>query len=154
MNNQAKFEGEAMSLLRHLKSKKEAIQLRHEAELAAIDKEIEAVSITVRLLREIPDSAESAPEEARQTQIPNDLFGKSAREACIEIAKKNNGVVFVGDAKKALIAARILKDTKNTWSIIYTTLQRSKEFEKTGVSGGFRLISSAESSKEQPSLLQ
>lgn len=150
MNNQAKFEGEAMSLLRHLKSKKEAIQARHAAELAEIDKEIEAVSITVRLLREVPQSGDS--EEPRQAEIPNDLFGKSAREACIEIAKRNNGVVFVGEAKKALIAARILKDTKNTWSIIYTTLQRSKEFEKTGVSGGFRLILS--DTQQQPNLLQ
>lgn len=152
MNNQAKFESEAMSLLRHLKSKKEAIQLRHAAELAEIDKEIEAVSITVRLLGEVQES-NSQPEETRQAQIPNDLFGKSTREACIEIAKKNGGVVFVGEARKALIAARILKDSKNTWSIIYTTLQRSKEFEKNGVSGGFRLITPPRA-EEQQNLLQ
>ncbi len=152
MSNQAKFESETISLLRYLKSKKEAIQLRHASELGEIDKEIEAVSITLRLLREVPQ-AENPREETKPAVIPNDLFGKSAREACIEIAKQNGGVVFVGDAKKALIANKILKDSKNTWAIIYTTLQRSKEFEKTGVAGGFRLASFGQSAS-QASLLQ
>jgi hypothetical protein len=61
--------------------------------------------------------------------------------------------VYVSDAKKALIAARILKDSKNTWAIIYTTLQRSKEFEKTGKAGGFKLVT-AEGSGAQASFLQ
>jgi len=152
MSNQAKFESEAMSLLRHLKSKKEAIHLRHASELEEIDKEIDAVSITIRLLRGVPESKDSA-EEVKPSVIPNDLFGKSTREACIEIAKKNNGIVYVAEAKKALIDARILKDSKNTWAIVYTTLHRSKEFEKTGVAGGFRLVSSAASNQQQ-NLLQ
>jgi hypothetical protein len=150
MSNQATFEVATLDLLKHLKSKKEAMQVRHASELAEIDKEIEAVSITMRLLRETVDSSERT-EESKPAVIPNDLNGKSTRQACIEIAKRNNGVVFVGEAKKALVASRILKESKNTWAIIYTTLRRSKEFEKTSVSGGFRLISPP---KEQRSLLQ
>lgn len=153
MSNQAKFESEAMSLLRHLKSKKESIQIRHASELEEIDREIEAVSITMRLLRETPESKDSA-EEVKPSVIPNDLFGKSTREACIEIAKRNNGIVYVGEAKKALVAARILKNSKNTWAIVYTTLRRSKEFEKTGIAGGFRLASPTSSIGEQAQLLQ
>ncbi len=148
MSNQAQFENEAIALLRRLKDKKESIQARHAEELAEIDKEIEAVSITVRLFREAPGSS-NAYEEPRQAKIPNGLVGKSAREACIEIAKRNGGVVFVAEAKKALVGAGILKESKNTWAIIYTTLQRSKEFEKAGVSGGFRLITSPESGAQQ-----
>jgi hypothetical protein len=154
MSNQARFESEAMSLLRHLKGKKESLQLRHASELAEIDKEIDAVSITVRLLREAPESNGAMEDVKLPSVIPNDLSGKSTREACIEIAKNNNGMVFVGEAKKALIASRILKESKNTWAIIYTTLKRSKEFEKTSVSGGFRLVSSTDLSEKQPSLLQ
>lgn len=140
-----------MSLLRHLKSKKEAMELRHASELMEIDKEIEAVSITVRLLREAP-AGEGPVEGNSQMVIPNNLIGKSAREACIEIAKANHGLVYVVEAKKALIAAGILKESKNTWAIVYTTLQRSKEFEKTGVSGGFRLL--PKQADPQTSLLQ
>lgn len=153
MSNQAKFESEAMSLLSQLKAKKESLQLRHATELAEIDKEIEAVSITVRLLREVPESTDTRIEVKVPSVIPNDLFGMSTREACVEIAKRNHGMVFIAEAKKALIASRILKESKNTWSIIYTTLKRSKEFEKTPVSGGFRLIA-AQDLHEQQKLLQ
>ncbi|MGA3159984.1 MAG: hypothetical protein ABSC77_02125 [Terracidiphilus sp.] len=153
MSNQAKFESEAMSLLRHLKSEKEAIQLRHTSELEEIDREIDAVSITLRLLREVPESKDQI-EEIKPSVIPNDLFGKSTREACIEIAKKNNGIVYVSEAKKALIAARILKDSKNTWAIVYTTLHRSKEFEKTGIAGGFRLLTYPTKEAAQASFLK
>ncbi len=148
MSNQAKFESEAMSLLRHLKAKKEMMETRHALELAEIDKEIDAVSITVRLLRETEDSAAKPAITYPQPTIPNDLSGKSTRQACIAIAKQNNGIVRVADAKKALVSARILKETKNTWAIVYTTLHRSKEFEKAPGAGEFRLI------EEQKALLQ
>lgn len=153
MNNQSGFQGATMELLKHLKSKKEAMQARHAYELGEIDKEIEAVSITVRLLRESADGSEPI-RETPPTVIPSDLSGKSAREACIEIAKRNKGIVHVAEAKKALVDAGILKDGKNTWAIVYTTLQRSKEFEKVVGAGRFRLIPLKDSAKEQQSLLQ
>jgi hypothetical protein len=153
MRNKAHFQEMTFQLLKQLKSKKEALEARHAIELADIDKEIEAVSITLRLLAEVPETDVPREEIKGPSVIPNDLFGKSTREACIEIARRNNGVVFVGEAKKALIASRILKDSKNTWAIIYTTLRRSKEFEKTDVSGAFRLISPA-SQSQQGDLLQ
>jgi hypothetical protein len=133
------FESETMELLRRLKLKKESAEKRYAAELEAIDKEIAAVSITLRLLRESPLDGRPAS-AVEETVIPKSLFGKSAREACIEIAKRNNGIVRVGDAKKALLAANILKESKNTWAIIYTTLKRSKEFEKGERTGEFRLV--------------
>ncbi len=139
MGSEARFEGITLDLLKHLKSKKEALEVRHKEELAGLDKEIEAVSITLRLLHERTDAA-PMEDEVRPTVIPNTLIGKSAREACIEIAKINGGRIRVAEAKDALVAARILKPSKNTWAIVYTTLQRSKEFEKTAGSGMFRLI--------------
>ena len=152
MNNQANFEGATLELLRYLKDKKESIQARHNAELAEIDKQIESVSITVNLLRE---TKEQPMFESVQTIIPIDLHGKSTRQACIEIAKKNGGVVRIADAKDALISAGILKKTKNTWAIIYTTLHRSKEFEKVDGPGTFRLLPVAGSSENaQTRLLQ
>jgi len=152
MGNQLNFQSATMELLKRLKSKKEVMQARHARELEEIDSEIEAVSITVRLLRETPEGTEPA-EQPEPAVIPNNLSGKSAREACIEIAKKNKGIVHVIDAKKALIAAGVLKESKNTWAIIYTTLQRSKEFEKAAGTGRFRLIE-PESQNPQASLLQ
>ena len=108
--------------------------------MAEIEKEIEAVSITARLLRET-DEAVPQIELYKRMVIPSNLDGLSAREACIEIAKSNGGIVRIAEAKSALIAAKILKPSKNTWAIVYTTLQRSKEFEKSSTGSGiFRLI--------------
>lgn len=153
MSNESRLESATLDLFRHLKSKKEALQARHAAELAEIDNQIEAVNITLRLLRE-QQNAESI-EELKPAAIPNNLLGKTAREACIEIAKNNGGLVRVADAKDALVAARILKPSKNTWAIVYTTLQRSKEFEKAAGSGVFRLIESVPlKDRQQANLLQ
>lgn len=152
MSNESRLEGATLDLFRHLKSKKEALQTRHAAEMAEIDREIEAVNITLRLLREQQTLA--SIEEIRPATIPNNLLGKTAREACIEIARNNGGIVRVADAKDALVAARILKPSKNTWAIVYTTLKRSEEFEKAGPSGVFRLVNPLAPSDAQASLLQ
>jgi hypothetical protein len=150
MSNVSTFENVTIALWRHLKAKKEAMQERHARELAEVEKEIEAVHTTLRLLKESTNPEVEQIEPTPQ-QIPNDLVGKSAREACIEIAKRNGGLVRVSDAKKALVAAGILKESKNTWSAVYTTLHRSKEFEK--VTGSeFRLTTDGISLQE--SLLQ
>jgi hypothetical protein len=137
MVNQSTFESATLALLAHLKEKKQAIQARHAQELAEIDREIDAVSTTARLLRE----AKKAAPIIEATAIPPNLHGKSTREACIEIAKLNNGMVRVGEARDAIVAAGILSsESKNTWGIVYTTMSRADEFEKAGT-GAFRLIS-------------
>lgn len=151
MSSESRLESATLDLFRHLKTKKEALQARHAAELAEIDSQIEAVNITLRLLRE--QQTANSIEELKPATIPNNLLGKTAREACIEIARNNGGLVRVADAKEALVAARILKPSKNTWAIVYTTLKRSEEFEKAGPSGVFRLVKSSPSDA-QANLLQ
>ena len=154
MINQAHFQEISFGLLRHLKSKKEALQVRHATELAEIDKELDAVSITLRLIQESTKADKSPTPETKPATIPGDLYGKSTREACIEIAKRNNGIVRVADAKQALVSAQILKDSKNTWAIIYTTLYRSKEFEKGKGPGEFRLINPSGDTDPQGTFLR
>jgi hypothetical protein len=87
-----------------------------------------------------------------KTIIPRDLHGKSAREACIEIAKLNSGIVRVSDARDALIAAGILSKKKNAWGIVYTTMNRADEFEKGPTPGSFRFA--PEGKPREQSLLQ
>ena len=127
-------------LFASLKNKKEALQKEYASRMAEVDKEIDAVSTTLRLLRlgaleaKVPDVI-SVLDPVMIAQ----LEGKSAREALIDLAKANDGIVRIVDAKRTLIAAGILKDTKNIWGAIHTTLTRSKEFEKVpGQAGTFR----------------
>jgi hypothetical protein len=154
MTNLASLQTASLDLLKYLKTKKELILARHTVELTDIDKEIEAVSITVRLLREA-EGVNGAPAEALgRAVIPEELSGMSIRAACIAIAQRNNGVVRISDAKKALVSAQILREGKNTWGVIYTTLHRSKEFEKTHGAGEFKLLTFATEQGTQRSLLQ
>jgi hypothetical protein len=138
MESKAKFEAEVLELLSQLDAKKQALQARHAHELEEINKEIDAVAITARLLRQPPTSA--SPTLTIQVKSAGDLRGKSARVACIEIANANRGIVKVAAAKEALIAAGILKNNKNAWGALYTTLTRSKDFEKGPTPGTFKLV--------------
>jgi len=142
MKDQALFQSATMDLLSKLEAKKAGLQSEFQKRLSAVDKEIEAVSTTLRLLREpshleisVADSlvlADSVPMSA--------LKNKSAREALVEIARRNGGLVRITEAKPLLLGAGILRRTKNSWGMIYTTLVRSKEFEKHPTeSGTFRL---------------
>lgn len=133
------FETEVLRVLSALKAKKEQIEAQYKTDLAAIDNEIGAVMTTARLLRQSPLEPLSS---ARVTVIPT-IAGKTIQEGCMEIARNNNGVVLVKEAKDALIKAGILRKTKNSWGIVNTTLSRSKNFSKhESVHGAYRLIAS------------
>lgn len=139
MGHDARFEAEVLTLLGQLKAKKEAVEERFKAEIAAIDLEIEAVSTTARLLRQSGSTA--VPLVISRTSIIPDLGGRTIKQGCIEIARKNNGVVRVKEAKDALITAGVLRQTKNSWGVVNTTLMRSKEFEKHPTElGSYRLL--------------
>ena len=150
MSNDEKFEGAAHELLRYLKEKKQALQIRHTQELTEVDRQIEAVSTTVGLLRE---AEHKVPVAEKGLIIPSVLKGKSARAACVEIAKLNNGIVRVSDARDALLAVGILKKRKNAWGVVYTTLNRSDDFEKGPDPGSFRLVGQAQP-RQEPGLVQ
>jgi hypothetical protein len=144
MDNSAKFEAEVLDLLSQLKDKKQKIQARFEAELAAVDRDIESVSTTARLLRQRggDHSPSYTPSLGYILGVsPRDLAGKSVREACIEIAKANGGLVRVKDAKDLLLAAGVVKKGKYMWGVVNTTLIRAKEFEKHPTEhGAYRLM--------------
>lgn len=67
-------------------------------------------------------------------------MGKSIRAALVVVAKYNDGIVRITEAKPLLVGAGIVKG-KHAWGAIYTTLSRSPEFEKVAEEKGtFRLV--------------
>jgi hypothetical protein len=139
--NTSDFQQHASILLGKLKEKKEAIEREYGLRITEVDKEIEAVSITLRLLREPSPSSKSPESVIVKGQVPaSELIGKSARQALILIAQYNAGNVRIIDAKPLLVGAGILQPTKNIWGAIHTTLSRSPEFERVPEEKGtFRL---------------
>lgn len=142
MDSGRTFQGEALALLGRLKAKKEGIEDECKRRLEEVDAEIRAVSTTLRLLGESISVNHATSLDRKAAEIPvSELAGKSARVALIEIAKQNGGQVRIVEAKALLIAAGILRPSKNIWGAIYTTLKRSAEFEKVaGEAGTFKLL--------------
>ena len=126
VNQSGYLEREARSLLEKL-----------EAQQRKTQQEIEAVILTLQLCTKQKqiDVLSVAP----PMLIRKDLFGTSCREALIKLAKENGGIVKISEVKPILLAAGVLKKTKNTWGAIYTTLSRNGQFEKTDGGGEFRL---------------
>ncbi len=152
MENNTQFESEVLALLHRLNARKEQIQAQYSKELAEIDRRIEAVQITAQELRQ-SGAAETKPGFlAAGFVVPTNLRGKNVREACIEIAKQNHGLLKISPAAKALIDFGVIRKKKHAWGATYTTCVRSKEFEKDSAPGTFRLVSSREPASLQQML--
>jgi hypothetical protein len=143
MTSNADFQQQVIALLTKLKAKKEALQKEYESKLLEVDREIESVSTTVRLLREPPSVLEVRVSDSSSISdgaLMNQLMGKTAREALVVIAQSNLGIVRILDAKRLLLGAGVIKKKKFAWGAIYTALTRSELFEKLPDSPGtFRL---------------
>ncbi|HLK19894.1 MAG TPA: hypothetical protein VKT81_13110 [Bryobacteraceae bacterium] len=144
MGTHTDFQQQVLGLLAKLKAKKEALQKEYEGKVAEVDREIESVSTTARLLREPPSVLEVRVSESLAVSdgsLMNQLMGKTARQALVLIAEANQGIVRITDAKRLLIGAGVIKKPKHAWGATYTNLMRSPEFEKvSGQAGTFRLV--------------
>ena len=151
MEHNAQFEGEVLTLLRRLSAKKEQLQAQYTKELAELDKQIEAVQMTARLMRETSEGIGQLP--LSNVVIPPNLRGKSVREACVEIARHNHGQIKISDATPVLLNSGVIRWKKHAWGATYTACARSKDFEKDpNTRGAFRLVGSEVST--QSNLLQ
>ena len=94
--------------------------------LQALDQEIEHVSATLRSLQG----------DSRKVEVPANDFpvGKLRKltqvQALIVIAKHNNGIVRAQEAKRLLIKAGVMRETKNSTNIIHAVILRSEKFER------------------------
>jgi hypothetical protein len=129
----ADMKGTLRDVVAKLKARREGLKKA----LEQTETEIRAVETTMNLL------TQNGSKPSHLTEIfaekPYDFKGKTQKESLIEIAKRNDGIVRVSEGKRILSAAGKLKKGRNSWGSIYTTLNRSKEFEKAGP-GEFRLI--------------
>ena len=129
----SKIESEGMALLHDLDSKKQQIEAEYSRKLEILNKQIEAVNTTVRLLKQRADS----PESELSIEVPN-VSGMKQVEAVAAIAQRNNGHVKVKDAVRILKAADILK-AKKAWGALHSVIQRSGRFKKVAP-GKFELV--------------
>ena len=138
------------SLIRQLTEKKQAL-LRG---IEQIDGALEGIRTAARLLEggalgklDLIAASQSLPAlpALTTTNMPNnealrrELKGKTQLAALMHLAKKNGGLLKIVDGKEALIAAGLMKRTKNSYNITFNTATRSGRFTKESP-GVVRLI--------------
>lgn len=74
----------------------------------------------------------------RSGNPPLSLRGLSQKQAVIAIAKANGGVVKAQDAKRLMIEAGIMKNTKNSTRMVHNAIINSERFDRIAP-GEFRL---------------
>jgi hypothetical protein len=99
------------------------------APLLEIEKEIEHVSAVITSLQK-----RSQPVGFTATlsvDFPlSKIRGKTQVEALVAIAKHYDGIVRAQEAKKLLIRASVMRETKNSTNIIHAVIVRSEKFER------------------------
>ena len=135
MTEPANITSQLFEILHRLKKRKEALQV----EIEQVDKDIESVNHTMRLVRTKLDRA--ALSDLTETVQPSysDLQGKTQSEALIGIARNNGGRLKISDAKEILIRVGLIKKPKHAWTIVYNAVNRDSRFTKTG-KGEYRLV--------------
>jgi hypothetical protein len=94
--------------------------------LQELDQEIEHITATMRSLQKPVKKLESAADD-----FPIGQLRKLTQvQALVVIAKHNNGIVRAQEAKRLLIRAGVMRETKNSTNIIHAVIIRSEKFER------------------------
>jgi hypothetical protein len=95
--------------------------------LQDLDQEIEHVDATLRSIQ-IKVPTVSIP---KQDLFPiGKLRNLTQVQALVVIAKHHNGIVRAQEAKRLLIQAGVMRETKNSTNIIHAVILRSEKFER------------------------
>jgi hypothetical protein len=92
--------------------------------LQELDQEIEHVTATLRSIQRMTI-------EPVKDDFPIGKLRKLTQvQALVVIAKHNKGIVRAQEAKRLLIRAGVMRQTKNSTNIIHAVIIRSEKFEK------------------------
>jgi len=111
-------------------------------EIGCLEKTLEHLNSTIEMLEKdtVEDSMAAA---AVAVPVPAEFpIGKLRRltqaQAVVTIAKYGGGVVKAQDAKRLMIRAGVMRDTKNSTNITHNVILRSGKFERIAP-GEYRL---------------
>jgi hypothetical protein len=97
--------------------------------LQELDQEIEHVTATLRSIQKPRELAK--PSLAVPADFPLGKLRKLTQvQALVVIAKHNDGIIRAQEAKRLLIKAGVMRETKNSTNIIHAVIVRSEKFER------------------------
>jgi hypothetical protein len=97
--------------------------------LQELDQEIEHVSATILSLQRKMQPASFTASVTGDFPIAK-LRGKTQVQALVVIAKHYDGIVRAQEAKRLLIRAGVMRQTKNSTNVIHAVIIRSEKFER------------------------
>lgn len=114
-----------------------------------IEKELEHITATLAVvLRDI----KTAPNEETTDFPVAKLRGLTHRQSVVAIARHNGGRLTAQEAKKILIRAGIMANTKNTTNMVHNAIIQSEKFDRVG-RGEFRLRESKPKTSDEDQAL-
>ena len=120
-------------VIQHLMEHKRELIARREIllrPLQDIEKDIEHVTATITSLQRKAGPAVGF-NVSISTEFPiATLRGKTQVQALVAIAHHNKGIVRAQEAKRLLIRAGVMRETKNSTNIIHAVILRSDKFER------------------------
>jgi hypothetical protein len=99
-----------------------------------LEKELEHITATLAVVLR---DTKTVPEETTDFPIAK-LRGLTHRQSVVAIARHNGGRITAQEAKKILLRAGIMSNTKNTTNMVHNAIIQSEKFERIG-RGEFRL---------------
>ena len=144
-NAEAHVVREALMLERNPKAHPDLIDLKSRLEkqrddlasqIERVDKEIQSVLTTLRLLGHHGNKADDI---VQQTLVVPDLQGLTQHDALIKLARANNNRVRISQAKDILLHEKLISSPKHAYTILYNVLTKSDRFKKVRP-GEFELI--------------
>jgi hypothetical protein len=121
--NEATY-GELLRLKRRLEEKYESLTKQCEE----VEKQLLSVTTTLDLLGY---RGEDKPSEALIFP-PEQVKGLTHHQALERIAKANHGRFKMTDAIRVLVAAGLISNPKNAYSILFNTIKRVGKFKRVG----------------------
>ena len=92
-----------------------------------VEQELEHITATMRSLQKKTPRVEAQTAE----EFPLGKLRKLTQvQALVVIAKHYNGIVRAQEAKRLLIKAGVMRETKNSTNMIHSVIIRSEKFEK------------------------
>lgn len=132
-------------VIQHLTQHLGELEARRNRLVQEVEKEIEHVRATIASLKTtpLPATDHSQIERAQLIEPTADFPVAKIRnmtqvQALVTIAKHNNGTIRAQEAKRLLIRAGVMRETKNSTNITHNAIIRSEKFDRIGP-GRFRL---------------
>jgi|SRR5581483_9961679 len=139
---------DTQQLIRELTEYRNELLKRRDQLVRQIEEDLEHVTATINALSRSAGGSQSPIETLAEFPI-GQLKGLTQVQSLVSIARHNGGIVRAQEAKRLLIKAGVMRETKNSTNIIHATILRSEKFERVAP-GEYRLKSETQ---QQSSLL-